>query len=354
MRSTSLAFPQPMHSSFVTRGRTIARHGVLTLLTLISSSASIHAIAQQPSDTTPPVALKTSSDQQLVEWAWTKQEIEQAGQGLWPQYRGPHGDGIAAPDSDPPIRWSESENVRWRLTIPGKAWSSPIVWGNKIWITNATNDGLTMSVLAVDRESGKFLIDRPIFTNEKTQKDYHEFNSYGSPTPICDSQHVYVTFGAYGTAALNPNDGSIVWQRRDLPCNHYRGAGSSPILFEDLLIFSMDGFDYQYIVALNKRTGETVWKTDRAIEYGTDDGDWKKAYSTPHVIQVGEQLQLISPAAKAVIAYEPTTGKELWRARYEEHSSAIRPLFDGKNLYLSSGFSKAKLLAIDPTGKGDI
>jgi outer membrane protein assembly factor BamB len=328
MPSLSLALPRFMHSLFVTRGSTTGRWGGIArwgiaLSASISCIASSHAIAQQSIATaTRPVAIRTTLDNQLVEWAWTKQEIQQAGQGLWPQYRGPHGDGVAAPDADPPVRWSESENVRWRLNIPGKAWSSPIVWGSKIWITNATNDGLAMSILAIDRETGKILIDRPLFTNEKTQKDYHEFNSYGSPTPICDSQHVYVTFGAYGTAALNPIDGSMVWQRRDLPCNHYRGAGSSPILFNDLLIFSMDGFDYQYIVALNKHTGETVWKTDRAIEYGTDDGDWKKAYSTPHVIQVGDQLQLISPAAKAVIAYEPSTGKELWRVRYEEHSSA--------------------------------
>ena len=360
MRSPSLALLHFLHSSVLNRDSTtahwegIARWGFMALSASISCIASPDAMAQQSIATVRPVTISTTPDNQLVEWAWTKQEIQQAGQGLWPQYRGPHGDGVAAQDADPPIRWSESENVRWRLNVPGKAWSSPIVWGNKIWITNATNDGLTMSVLALDRENGKILIDRPLFTNEKTQKDYHEFNSYGSPTPICDSQHVYVTFGAYGTAALNPNDGSIVWQRRDLPCNHYRGAGSSPILFNDLLIFSMDGFDYQYIAALNKHTGETVWKTDRAIEYGTDDGDWKKAYSTPHVIQVGDNLQLISPAAKAVIAYEPSTGKELWRVRYEEHSSAIRPLFDGRHLYLSSGFSKAKLLAIDPTGNGDI
>jgi outer membrane protein assembly factor BamB len=211
-----------------------------------------------------------------------------------------------------------------------------------------------MSVMAIDRHTGKIDIDRVVFTNETTQKDYHEFNSYASPTPICDSQRVYVTFGAYGTAALDAQTGATLWERRDLPCNHYRGAGASPILFRDLLIFSMDGYDVQYAIALDKRTGTTVWRTDRGIDYGTDDGDWKKAYGTPHVILAGGALQLVSPAAKAVVAYEPETGKELWRVRYEEHSNAGRPLFDGDRVYLSSGFSKAKMLAIDPNGRGDI
>jgi outer membrane protein assembly factor BamB len=299
-------------------------------------------------------AQDSGSDPRTVEWAWTPGEVSRAGEGFWPQYRGPHGDGIAAPSTNPPVKWSESENVKWRIDIAGKAWSSPIVWGDRIWLTNATTDGLSMSVMAIHRQTGKVEIDRVVFTNEKTQKDYHEFNSYASPTPICDSQRVYVSFGAYGTAALDAKDGKTIWERRDLPCNHYRGAGASPILFEDLLIFSMDGFDYQYLVALNKDTGETVWKVDRNIEYGTDDGDWKKSYGTSHVIRVDGQLQLVSPAAKAVIAYEPMTGKELWRVRYEEHSNAGRPLFDGKHVLMSSGFSKAKMLAIDPSGRGDL
>lgn len=289
-----------------------------------------------------------------LEWAWTQEEVNAAGEGFWPQYRGPHGDGIAAATAHPPLRWSETENVRWKVNLMGKAWSSPVVWGDRIWLTNATNDGLTMSVVAVNRHRGTVEIDRPVFTNDRTQKDYHEFNSYASPTPICDGQRVYVTFGAYGTAALDSKDGSVIWQRRDLPCNHYRGAGASPILFENLMIFAMDGFDYQYLVALDRNTGETVWKVDRDVDYGTDDGDWKKSYGTPHVIEVNGQLQLISPAAKAVLAYAPRTGELLWKVRYEEHSNANRPLFDGRLVYLSSGFSKAKLLAIRPDGRGDV
>jgi len=125
-----------------------------------------------------------------VQWAWNTQEVGKVGNGFWPQYRGPKGDGQAAASCDPPILWNESTNIAWRTDLAGKAWSSAVVWGD------ATNDGLSMSVLAIDRNDGKVLIDRVIFTNQETQKDYHQFNSYGSPTPICDSQRVYVSFGA--------------------------------------------------------------------------------------------------------------------------------------------------------------
>lgn len=319
----------------------------LTWRWLAASLSLFIASSQIGSGEEPPQA-------RSVEWAWTTAEVQGAGKAFWPQYRGPKGDGVAAPGAKPPVEWSETKNVRWRTDLVGKAWSSPIVWGDRIWLTNATTDGLSMSVIAIHRRTGAIEIDRVVFTNTQTQKDYHEFNSYASPTPICDGKRVYVTFGAYGTAALDARDGSTLWERRDLPCNHYRGAGASPILFEDLLIFNMDGYDFQYAVALHRETGETVWKTDRNIDYGTDDGDWKKSYGTSHVIQVGDQLQLISPAAKAVIAYEPSTGKEIWRVRYEEHSNAGRPLYDGNRVYLSSGFSKAKMLAIDPKGQGDL
>lgn len=334
----------PMRSLFQSVLLTIPSFAAILIAILIANIAwSDQALAQ----------LVDLADKD-VQWAWNTQDVAQAGKGFWPQYRGPKGDGHAAASCDPPILWNESTNIAWRTDLTGKAWSSPVVWGEKIWLTNATNDGLSMSVLAIDRNDGKVLIDRVIFTNQETQKDYHQFNSYGSPTPVCDSQRVYVSFGAYGTAALDAQDASVLWERRDLPCNHYRGAGASPILFGNLLIFSMDGFDFQYLVALDKNTGRTVWKTDRKIDYGTEDGDWKKAYSTPHAIEVEGKQQIISPAAKAVIAYDPSSGQELWKVRYEEHSSAIRPLFDGKHLFISSGFSKAKLLSILPSGKGDV
>jgi outer membrane protein assembly factor BamB len=234
----------------------------------------------------------------------------------------------------------------------------PIVWNDRVYLTNATEDGLKMSVVCLNRVDGRVVWDRTVFTNQETQKDFHAFNSYASPTPIVDRNHLFVSFGAYGTACLKRESGELIWERRDLPCNHYRGAGSSPIFFRNLLIFDMDGFDQQYAIALDRETGKTVWRTDRTHPFGTDNGDFKKAFATPHVIRVGGEdsstLQVISPAAKAIVAYDPSTGRELWHVKYDEHSAALRPLFDGKWIYASTGFSKGKLLAIDPQGSGDI
>ena len=295
-----------------------------------------------------------------VGWAWSAKEVESAKDAFWPQFRGPTGDGCAKQGANPPTTWSEKENIRWRTDIPGKAWSSPVAWGDTIWVTTASENGLRMSTIAIDRKSGAIRWNKEVFANTETQKDFHAFNSYGSPTPVLDGKNVYVSFGAYGTAALNKDSGEIVWQRRDIQCNHYRGSGSSPILYRNLLIYHMDGYDKQFVVALNKRTGETVWKVDRDVDYGTEDGDVKKAFGTPQIIEVSvpgstqKKTQMISTTSKAVLAYDPEDGKELWRVRYAEFSSATRPLFDGNHIFLNTGFSKGKLIAIAAGGSGDI
>lgn len=304
------------------------------------------------------LAQSEASSDWSVEWAWSEGEVDAAGTNFWPQYRGPRGDGRAYLTADPPIQWSESQNVFWKLPIPGKAWSSPVVWGDRVWLTNATEDGKSMSVLCIDLFKGNILWNVEVFQNETVQPDYHEFNSYASSTPVLDSENVYAHFGAYGTACLNRLTGEVRWTRRDLPCNHYRGAGSSPILYRDLLIFNMDGYDQQYVVALDKNSGETRWRSERDIDYATDDGDQKKGFGTPHIVEVegeaGQSLQLISPAAKAIVAYSPDTGNELWKVHYSEHSAAARPLFDGQSIFTTTGFGRAKLLAIDPKGSGDV
>ena len=299
-------------------------------------------------------------DPYSIGWAWSTNDIAASGDAFWPQFRGPTGDGQAKKVSNPPTQWSETENIRWRTEIPGKAWSSPVVWGDTIWITTASENGLSMSAIALDRKTGAIRWNKEVFANTETQKDFHAFNSYGSPTPVVDARLLFVSFGAYGTAALNRDNGEVVWQRRDLKCNHYRGAGSSPILFRDLLIFHMDGYDKQFIVALRKDTGETVWQKDRTVDYGTEDGDVKKAFGTPQIIEVAipgslqKQIQMLSTTSKAILAYDPTDGSELWRVRYAEFSSASRPLFDGKHIYTNTGFSKGKLIAIATGGTGDI
>lgn len=275
------------------------------------------------------------------------------GADRWPQFRGEHADGLAF-NANLPTKWSATEHIAWKAAIHGKGWSSPVVDGEQVWLTTASEDGLKMYAICVDARTGAIIHDKLVFENEEVQPDFHVTNTYASPTPVLDDAFVYVSFGAYGTACLNRTSAEVVWQRRDLPCNHYRGAGSSPILVDDLLIFHMDGFDYQYAVGLDRTTGHTVWKADRNIDYGTDNGDLYKAFSTPIVIMVGGRQQLISPASMACLALDPQTGREIWRVRYAEHSTTVCPVFDGERIYLSTGFGKAKMMSVRVDGMGDV
>ena len=163
--------------------------------------------------------------------------------------------------------------------------------------------------------TGRIVHDIKVFDVEKPANT-QQYNSFASPTPAIEKDRVYISFGSYGTACLDTHTGKTLWHRQDLPCNHFRGPGSSPVIFENLLLLHFDGFDYQYAIALDKQTGETVWKTDRTHDYGTDDGDMKKAFSTPLVIEAAGRLQMISPCSKAAFAYDPRTGKEIWRVRF--------------------------------------
>lgn len=270
----------------------------------------------------------------------------------WPQFRGPAGNGHSKA-TGLPVTWSESENVKWKTPIHGRGWSSPVIWGEQIWMGTATPDGKKMYAVGVHKDTGKILYDILLFENEKP-RFCHPMNSYASPSPVIEQGRVYMHFGSYGTACLDTATGKTLWSRRDLPCDHYRGPGSSPILFENLLIVHFDGYDFQYLVALDKETGKTVWKRDRDIDYQTTNGDLKKAYCTPILIEVDGQLQLVSPAAKATIAYDPRTGEPIWKVRYQQHSATARPLFAFGKVYLNTGFPKAQLWAVRPDGKGDI
>jgi outer membrane protein assembly factor BamB len=251
-----------------------------------------------------------------------------------------------------PLVWSETQNVVWKVSVHDSGWSSPVVWGDQIWLTTATDDGKQSYAVCVDRQSGKIVHDRKLFETAEPE-DTRQYNTFASPTPVIEEGRVYVTFGSYGTACLDTRTAEVVWARRDLPCRHWRGPASSPILFGNLLIMHFDDYDLQYVVALDKSTGKTVWKKDRDIDYGTTDGDLKKAYGTPLVIDVDGRKQLISQASKATIAYDPQSGEEFWRIRYDGHSTAARPLYGQGLVFLLAGTDK-KMLAVKPDGQGDV
>ena len=246
-----------------------------------------------------------------------------ASEPAWNQFRGPSEDGHVT-SAELPVSWSETENIRWKTAVPGKAWSSPVVANDLVWLTNATEDGRKLSVVGIEAAGGKVRHDRIVFAIAEPMF-CHPFNSYASPTPVTDGKRLWVHYGSAGTACLDTTTGKTLWQRQDLHCDHHRGPGSSPILFENLLILTFDGFDRQYVAALDCDTGKTVWETDRSINYGSDDGDFKKAYSTPKVFTHGGRLQLVSPAAVATTAYDPRSGRELWTVYHGGYNAAARP-----------------------------
>jgi outer membrane protein assembly factor BamB len=281
--------------------------------------------------------------------------------GQWPQFRGPDGNGVSTA-TGLPVTWSETQNVRWKTAIHGRAWSSPVVLGRQVWLTTATPDGKQLSALAVDKETGKILHDLKLF-DVATPQFAHSFNSYASPTPVIEQGRVYVTFGSPGTAAIDTATGKVVWERRDLECNHYRGAGSSPIVFRNLLLMHYDGSDVQYVVALDKRTGKTVWKTDRTVDFKDLDangkvkaeGDFRKAFATPQIVMVGNDPVFISSGSRATYGYDPMTGKELWRVEDPiNFSSSTRPVAGHGLVYYTTGWNTGQLLAVKPDGRGDV
>lgn len=278
--------------------------------------------------------------------------IQSAAAENWPAFRGPRGDGTT-PATGVPVEWSETKNIVWKTPIHGRGWSSPVVWDNQIWLTTATEDGTKQSVLCVDATTGDVLHDMVVFENENP-RFCHPSNSYASCTPTIEDGRLYVHFGSYGTAAIDTATGKKIWERRDLECDHFRAPASSPILFEDVLIVAYDGFDVQYVVGFDKQTGETRWRTPRDIDYNTDNGDRKKAYATGLVIEVAGQPQVILPSATATVAYEPLTGKEIWRVQHGGMNAACRPIYGNGLLYITAGDGGTSLVAVRPDGQGDV
>ncbi|MEW6307184.1 MAG: PQQ-binding-like beta-propeller repeat protein [Verrucomicrobiota bacterium] len=283
----------------------------------------------------------------------------------WPQFRGPQGNGHS--DSKGlPLQFGDAngelKNVKWKTPIHDRGWSSPVILGNQVWMTTATEDGKQLFAICVDRDTGKILLDQKLFDVPNPQFA-HKFNSYASPSPVIEPGRVYITFGSPGTACLDTKTFKVLWQRTDIECNHFRGAGSSPIIHGNLLIMHYDGSDHQFVLALDKNTGKDVWRAKRSIDFQDlmpdgkvqAEGDFRKAYATPHIAIINGKPMLLSIGAKAAYAYEPKTGKEIWRVEERgQHSASTRPVVvDGLVVY-PTGFSKGQLMAVKPDGTGNV
>ena len=294
----------------------------------------------------------------------------------WPQFRGPGGQGHCTA-AGLPLNWSETENLTWKTAIEGSGWSSPVVLGKEIWMTAALPTpatpeeaktklasigaavpsaqvarSVTLKAVCVDRVTGRLLQTITLFDFDEPVQ-ICSVNSYASPTPVVEPGRLYCDFGTMGTACVETATGKILWKRR-LPIEHQVGPGSSPILHGDLLVLVRDGCDVQYVTALDKNTGQTVWKTARppiAANYSA----YKKAFSTPLVIDAAGGKQMIVPGAQWIVSYDPDSGKPIWQVDTgPTFSNTSRPVFGHGLVFVCTAFGGSQLLAVRADGQGDV
>jgi hypothetical protein len=301
-------------------------------------------------------------------------------QTIWPQFRGPGGDGIVL-GQRPPVTFGEGDHVTWKTAIPGRGWSSPVVGHGLVWVTTAVervptpeerdallrktaNDeknfaqlsiakSVELKLIAVDFKSGEVTQTIDLTTLDEPDA-IHALNTYASPTPVLDGEFIYCHFGTFGTFCVNTSNGKLRWQRV-LPLQHAVGPGSSPYVHGDLLVLIQDGMDRQYVTALDKSSGATVWEKDRP-EMDAPTGDQKKAYCTPIAIMDSRgREQLICMSSQWLVSYEPKTGNEIWRLYHGKGFSVVpRPVCKDDVVYVATGFGKPQLWAVRVDGEGDV
>ena len=281
----------------------------------------------------------------------------------WPQFRGPGGQGHApAEETGLPVEWSDSENVAWAVDVP-PGWSSPVVVGDRVYLTAAEpdGDGAALSALCLGTADGAELWRAGLFTRPG-DASMHPKNSRASPTPVfaelddgkATGGSLFVHFGPNATARLDAADGRVIWERTDIGYEPVHGGGASPVLAETpdgtILFFPCDGGSDPFVVALDAATGETRWRKPRP-----DVGASRTfSFATPLVIEVNGELQIISPASDQVLAYRPADGEVIWKANYSGFSVTPRPVHGRGKVFLSTSFMRPTVLAVDPSGTGDV
>jgi outer membrane protein assembly factor BamB len=270
----------------------------------------------------------------------------------WPQFRGPHADGHSD-STGLPVKWSETQNIKWKIPIPGQGWSSPVIHGDQIWCTAALQSGVELRAICIDKNTGRIVHNIEVFHVPNPEKK-HTFNSYASPTPVLEAGRVYICFGDNGSACLDTVTGKMIWENHELKIDHMNGPGSSPVVYKNLYLLCCDGIDQEYVAALDKNTGKLVWKTQRSVNFDGVAPDIRKAYNTPIVVKNEGREELISIGAHRVYSYDVFSGKELWYCDHPGFSCVAQPQFADGMVYMSTGFGKADLWAIRADGAGDV
>jgi hypothetical protein len=282
----------------------------------------------------------------------------------WPEFRGPSFNGHAPDSEGAPLHWNENEGVTWKTKIPHVGWSSPVIVGNQIWLTTAPKDGHDFYAVQVNADTGEIEYNKRIFQVDDTKQEslHNDVNSYASPTPVVEEGRAYVHFGTYGTACIDTLTKETLWTREDINIRHMVGPGASPILFDDLLILSMDGGDFQFLTALHKDSGETAWKTDRSVEWKDLDrngnmvrrGDKRKSFTTPTITEVNGEPLMISPGSFAFYGYDPRDGREVFQLGHDVYTPGMRPVIEGNIVYAFAGYESAFFMAARIDGQGDV
>lgn len=291
----------------------------------------------------------------------------------WPQWRGPDGQGHSEA-TGLPLKWSETENVAWKRSLPGRGHSSPVIWGKQIWATTAVEkaasaeekakrlkantgdqpvtvlESVSLRAICIDRDSGEIISDNEVL-NVREPQWVHELNSYSSPTPVVEDGRLYCHFGAFGTACVATESGSVLWRNQENQIMHENGPGSTAVVWQDKLIFHCDGSDKQYVCALDKATGKTAWKTNRSGEMHANPQQ-KKAYGTPLIVEMNGRPVVVSTGADWLYGYDPATGKELWKVPYGQlgFSMSPRPVAGLGMIFFSTSFGKPEVFALKYEG----
>jgi outer membrane protein assembly factor BamB len=289
----------------------------------------------------------------------------------WPQWRGPGGQGVST-EQQLPTEWGPDKNIAWKTLLPGSGHSSPIVWGDRIFLTSAFEGEVvpgakavthmmegkewvhpssvagdrkhTLKVMALDAKSGKLLWEQTAFEGAVFDAR-HERSSFAAPTAATDGQMVFAYFGPEGLYAYDFS-GKLVWKSVVKFPTLGLGTGTSPVLFQDLVIIQRDEDEGRNsaIVAYDKRTGKEIWKTKRAIQI---------SWGTPALVEAGGRTELVTNGTELVIAYDPATGKELWQTKGVDSNAIHTPLVGHGLVIMTAGFPAKKVIAIRPGPVGD-
>lgn len=277
--------------------------------------------------------------------------------GHWPQFRGPDGQGHST-ETAVPLTWSATENIAWKTPIPGESWSSPIVWGDRVFVTTTTGAGESCRVLLLHRASGKILWDNEVFKQVPRRKEGR--NTYATPTPATDGERVYACFGDGSFAALN-FAGDVVWTNRNYKFYGQHGLGSSPILHGGLLIMARDGssdgedkglgwqkpWDQSFVVALDAKTGQERWKGKRGLS--------RISHGAPCIWEHEGKAQVVSEAGDVVQGFDAQTGERLWSSEAIGEGKVPSTVLGDGLVFTSGGWGgKESIKAFKLGGQGDL